>query len=67
MKEAIETSQSQLDKPAETNLTESHSQPSEAAQELTPNLCQTYKADLITRLHLCQTCAYHQYRNETKP
>jgi hypothetical protein len=32
-----------------------------------PNPCQGYKADPVSKLHLCQTCAYHQYRNETKP
>ena len=28
--------------------------------------CQTCKVNSLTKLHLCK-CAYHQYRNETKP
>jgi hypothetical protein len=67
MNETTETSQSQLDKSAETNLNENHPQPSKTASELSLNLCQGYKVDPITKLHLCQTCPYHQYRNKSKP
>ena len=53
----------------ETNLTTEVEQVSikaEKSQEVQSN-CQGYKVDPITRLHLCQVCPYHKYRNESKP
>jgi len=52
-----------------TNLTlKPEPTPTENQTEPTPkSLCQGYLVDPITRLHLCNTCAYHKCRNETKP
>ena len=38
----------------------------EIDQEVQSN-CQGYLVDPITKLHLCQVCEYHKYRNESKP
>ena len=38
----------------------------ETIQETQSN-CQGYLVDPITRLHLCNVCEYHKYRNESKP
>jgi len=38
----------------------------EIDQEVQSN-CQGYLVDQVSKLHLCQTCEYHKYRNETKP
>ena len=48
---------------SEPSLTKSKANQTPASQ----NNCQGYQADPLTKLHLCQTCPYHQYRNETKP
>jgi hypothetical protein len=66
MTETTETNQPQLDKSVKINPTENQIQPSETACEPTPNPCQGYQVDPLTKLHLCQVCSYHQYRNEIK-
>jgi hypothetical protein len=48
----------------ESTPTENHA---ETTETIPLNPCQGYKADPITRLHLCNACEYHKYRNETKP
>jgi hypothetical protein len=49
---------------AEASLASSES---EATPPIAENLCRGYGVDPITKLHLCQDCAYHKYRNQTKP
>lgn len=46
----------------ETDLTVEQT---ETTAELNP--CQGYKVDSITKLHLCNSCSYHKWRNESKP
>ena len=58
-----ELAETNLTPQSETPLTKSETKPILASQ----NNCQGYQADPLTKLHLCQTCPYHQYRNETKP
>ena len=38
----------------------------ETNQESQSN-CQGYKVDPLTKFHLCNSCGYHKYRNESKP
>ena len=40
----------------------------EISPEPTPiNLCQGYLVDPETKLHLCNACEYHKWRNKRKP
>ena len=49
-----------------TSKTEQVSNQAEIDQEVQSN-CQGYLVDPLTRIHLCNTCDYHKYRNESKP
>ena len=53
-------------KPAETSQT-NQPQPPATASTSPKNPCQGFQVDPLTKLHLCQTCPYHRYRNQTKP
>ena len=39
----------------------------ETTETIPLNPCQGYQVDPITKLHLCNVCEYHKYRNESKP
>jgi hypothetical protein len=39
----------------------------EISQPTPINLCQGYLVDPETRLHLCNACEYHKWRNKSKP
>jgi hypothetical protein len=42
-------------------------EPAPTENQETQSNCQSYLVDPITRLHLCNSCDYHKYRNESKP
>ena len=50
-----------------TPETEKASNQAEENPETNLNPCQGYKVDPVSKLHLCQSCAYHRYRNEARP
>ena len=48
-----------------TSKTEQVSNQAETSQEVQSN-CQGYLVDPVSKLHLCNACEYHKYRNEIK-
>jgi len=55
----LETNQTQSEQPLPLIKNQTESTPI--------NLCEGYLVDLLTKLHLCNTCEHHKYRNQTKP
>jgi len=58
----------------ETNLTTETEQASEKKIKLSLEIdqesqsnCQGYLVDPVSKMHLCNACEYHKYRNENKP
>jgi len=64
---SAENSPSQPDKPTEVTQNSAEAKPTATASDSPKTPCQGFQVDPLTKLHLCQTCPYHQYRNETKP
>jgi len=59
MSEELKT-KSALEEPLIENQTE-------ISQPTPINLCQGYLVDPETKLHLCNACEYHKWRNKSKP